>query len=116
MRHRSKTSSKRRAKKNALVHGIYSRDVVLPWERRTEFDRLLCELREEWSPEGRMEEETVLDLAMQVWRKRRVSKLYAAQAHADPFAEEIAKTGLQSFSGIRKSLRSDARFDRQVIM
>src|ERR1035438_6290719 len=56
-------------KKNALAHGIYSKDVVLPWESREEFEKLWADLRDEFRPDGRMENDIVFDLAHSRWQK-----------------------------------------------
>ncbi len=56
----------KRAKKwNALNHGVYSRDIMLPGESFRGYDALVAELNEEWVPEGRTERsliESWLDL------------------------------------------------------
>jgi hypothetical protein len=54
----SKQPTKSR-KKNALTHGIYGKDILLPWESREEFEKLLVELQDEFQPSGRMENEIV---------------------------------------------------------
>src|SRR6266436_4330000 len=43
---------KKRKKKNALKHGVYSREVMLPGEHTRDYDALAAELTEEWAPEG----------------------------------------------------------------
>jgi hypothetical protein len=59
--------------KNALSHGAYSSQAVLPWENEQEFKDLHEELREDFFPNGRAEEETVFDLACLNWKKRRLN-------------------------------------------
>ena len=59
--------------KNALSHGVYSSEVVLPWENEQDFKDLLEELRDELFPNGRSEEEAVFDLACLHWKKRRLN-------------------------------------------
>jgi hypothetical protein len=34
---RSTNNGKKRKRKNALIHGLYSSDVVMPWESRADF-------------------------------------------------------------------------------
>jgi hypothetical protein len=41
-------------KKNAQAHGIYGKDILLPWESRKDFEELLADVREEFPPNGRM--------------------------------------------------------------
>jgi hypothetical protein len=50
-------------KKNALIHGIYGKDILLPWESRKDFELLLIELQNEFKPDGRMERDIVFDMA-----------------------------------------------------
>ena len=40
------------ASKNALVHGLYAADILLPWESEDEFETLFRELQEEWMAVG----------------------------------------------------------------
>src|ERR1700720_1281944 len=39
-------------KKNALAHGIYGKDIFLPWESRKDFEKLLADLRDDFRPVG----------------------------------------------------------------
>jgi hypothetical protein len=59
--------------KNAVSHGAYSREVVLPWENAQDFNNLHEDLQNEYFPNGRSEEEAVLELAELHWRKRRLN-------------------------------------------
>ena len=54
------TSSNR--PKNALSHGVYANDVVLPWENEQDFKYLLESIRAEFCPSGASEEEVVFDI------------------------------------------------------
>jgi hypothetical protein len=71
-------------KKNALAHGIYSKDIVLPWESREEFEKLWADLRDEFRPDGRMENDIVFDLAHSRWQKYRLHKMHIAAAYLCP--------------------------------
>ena len=64
--------SKSNPSKNALTHGFYATDVVLPWENQQEFDDLLRRYFDEYCPDGVSEEEAVSDLASLHWKKRRL--------------------------------------------
>ena len=44
--------------KNALTHGFYATDVVLPWENQQEFDDLLRAFQDEYCPDGVSEEDS----------------------------------------------------------
>jgi hypothetical protein len=58
--------------KNALTHGFYAADIVLPWENQQEFDDLLLAFQGEYCPDGVSEEAAVFDLASLHWKKRRL--------------------------------------------
>jgi hypothetical protein len=45
------------------MRGLSVRDVVLPWESKEEFKQLVRELTLELSPQGRMDEDIVFDVA-----------------------------------------------------
>jgi hypothetical protein len=65
----------RRAKKqNALKHGVYSRDIMLPGESFRGYDALAAELDEEWAPEGPTECSLVERLVGLYWRKQRLDR------------------------------------------
>jgi hypothetical protein len=105
----STTTAKKLKAKNALVHGVYSRDLLMPWESREDFEKLHADLRAEFHPDGPMEEETVLDVACLRWNKQRVRKMWTAATYNDPFAIELIESGKKSWSGIHKYLRRQAR-------
>src|SRR5215469_5037466 len=110
-----KTVAKHDRSRNALVHGLYAKDVLFPWDCKEGFEKLHEDLKVEFSPHGRAEEEAVLDLAMlhrqkhTLWRMRQVAVL------KDPFTADILETERKSWSGIRKSLRSAAKNERTLL-
>jgi hypothetical protein len=109
--------SKRPAKsrnKNALTHGIYGKDILLPWESREEFEKLLAELRDEFPASGRMENEIVFDLAHWRWQKYRVHQMWIAAAYGDPFVSDLIKAGQKSWVGMRNYLKRASK-DRRMI-
>ena len=55
---------------NALVHGLYAKDVLLPWDSKADFKKLHAALITEFHPCGRAEEETVHDLALLLTTKQ----------------------------------------------
>lgn len=57
---------------NALKHGIYSQEVILPGEKPRDYALLRAGLYDEWKPEGPTEEELVERLALQLWKRRRL--------------------------------------------
>jgi hypothetical protein len=64
--------SKKKRSANALKHGLYSQQVILPGEKPRDYALLCARLREEWAPEGPTEEELVERLAAQLWKRRRL--------------------------------------------
>jgi hypothetical protein len=64
--------TKNNRSKNALKHGAFSRELILPGESRKEYERLLSELEAEYSPSGPSEIYLVNHLASLVWRERRL--------------------------------------------
>jgi hypothetical protein len=91
-------------KKNALAHGVYGKDILLPWESRKDFNKLLADLRDEFRPEGRMENEIVFDLAHFRWQKYRLHQMYIAAAYGDPFVSELVESRQKSWIGMRNHL------------
>jgi hypothetical protein len=61
---------------NAVTHGLFAREVVIPSgeskEDPDEFDALLRRLREDRQPEGELEDLLVQKIAATVWRQRRL--------------------------------------------
>jgi hypothetical protein len=111
----STNNGKKSKRKNALIHGLYSSDVVMPWESRADFENLLTALRAEFNPAGAMEQETVLDLACLRWQKQRVRKMSQAATYSDPFAIDLIQSGKKSWSGVRRHLRRETKGFRTVI-
>jgi hypothetical protein len=109
----SKQSAKPR-KKNALAHGIYGKDILLPWESRKDFKKLLADLQDEFRPEGRMENEIVFDLAHFRWQKYRVHQMYIAAAYDDPFVSGLIEARQKSWAGMRNHLRSKSINERTI--
>jgi hypothetical protein len=63
---------------NALRHGVLSKYTVLPWESEEEYQTLLEELINEYNPEGETEHYLIRELAVIMWRKRRLRLAEAA--------------------------------------
>ncbi len=69
---------KQRSKLNAVKYGLFSKSVLLEWESRAEFDSLLKGLQEHFQPQGTLEAALVENLAVLLWRKRRLLKAESA--------------------------------------
>jgi hypothetical protein len=80
---------KQRSKHNALKHGIFSKNVLLQDESRSEFNSLLRGLRNDLRPEGTLEELLVEKLAALAWRLRRLLLAERAQIQENTEAEKI---------------------------
>jgi hypothetical protein len=65
---------------NALKHGAFSDDLILPGESKREFSSLLQSLFAEWKPNGALEVDTVLTLAKHIQSKRRLERFYFLEA------------------------------------
>jgi hypothetical protein len=100
--------------RNALVHGLYAKDVLLPWDCKDDFTTLHEALKVEFLPRGRAEEEAVLDLAMLHWHKQTVWRMWPVAVLKDPFTDDILQTERKSWSGIRKRLRAGAHSGRTL--
>ena len=103
-----KETPKQSRRLNALVHGLYTKDLLLPWDAREDFEKLHADLKVEFSPRGRAEEEAVLDLAVLHWRKQTVWRMWQTAVLKDPFTLDIVETNGKSWSKIRKRLRTAA--------
>ena len=86
-------SGRSRTGPNALVHGLYASDIVMPWESTEDFEKLWRDLKEEWLPIGRQEYETVLSLAHMNWLKHRLMRTTQIAFRRDPFLSELQKQG-----------------------
>jgi hypothetical protein len=109
----SRQSTKPR-KKNALAHGIYAKDILLPRESRKEFEKLLADLQDDFRPVGRTQNDIVFDLAHLRWQKYRVHKMRIAAAHGDPFVSDLVKAGQKSWPGMRSHLRTNSINERAM--
>ena len=84
------------APKNALLHGVYSEDIVLPFESKEEFNSLLEQYRGEFNPQGPFEDSIVGQITQLQWLKRRLQRCYTIPFLSDPIIcelEAVAKKG-----------------------
>jgi hypothetical protein len=91
------------AKYNALVDGVYARDVLLPGEDPEEFLALHRNLRSEYGPSGQSEEEEVLKLANLYWRLRRLYLSNRLLAKGDSVARVLTKSKEKGWRTIRRA-------------
>ncbi|MHA1597330.1 MAG: hypothetical protein ACTSV1_01300 [Alphaproteobacteria bacterium] len=71
------------ARFNALRHGLYARDVVLPGEDRAAFDDMLASLTADLAPDGHIEDGLVERLAQLWWRLGRTAAIEAGLLNPD---------------------------------
>jgi hypothetical protein len=81
-KHKEQARMTRKAggKNNALKHGAYAQELILPGESEREFKELFESLVAEWSPDGALEEDAVLTLAKYIWAKRRIDRYHFLEA------------------------------------
>jgi hypothetical protein len=70
---------KQRSRYNALKHGIFSKVLLLDGESETEYQSLVAGLRAARQPRGALEESLVENLAVLMWRKRRLLEAERAE-------------------------------------
>ena len=92
--------------KNALSHGAYAQDFVLPWENEQDFVDLHKGLRDELEPDGPSEEEVVLGVAGLYWKKRRLAIGSQLAYRHHPDAAALTKAGEGGWSGVAEYLQS----------
>jgi hypothetical protein len=59
---------------NALTHGIYSKQLMLPGEKRSEYDALHAAHFQEWTPDGVTKHCLVFDLTNLRWKRMRMDR------------------------------------------
>ena len=91
--------------KNALSHGVYCSDVVLPWENEQLFNDLHQALREEYYPDGVSEEAAVFELASLHWKRRRLTIGIQLAFHGQADADALAKAGDDGWEGVARYLK-----------
>ena len=60
--------------KNALKHGAFAETLILPGEDVKDFEDLHGSLVDEWNPEGPSENDKVMSVAKNMWRKDRLRR------------------------------------------
>ena len=58
----SSDGTKNVGNKNALLHGLYAKDVLLPWDSKEDFLKLHEDLKIEFFPDGRAEELSLIHI------------------------------------------------------
>ena len=101
---------------NALRHGLYARDVVLPGEDRGAFDELLENLNAELKPEGTIEQGFVRRIADIWWRLGRTAAIEAGLLNpswsGDPRASRMTIANEPLIDGFRVAIDETKTLDR----
>ncbi len=101
--------------KNALVHGVYASDIVLPWESPDDFEHLHRDFVAEWTPQGRQEEETVLTLARWTWLRHRLMRSTQMAMRRDPLVSELEKSGVKTWDEVVRFLQSKGYVEKSLL-
>ena len=83
--------------RNALVHGVYASEIVLSFESAEDFERLHADLKEEFYPNGRQEEETVFSIARCNLLKHRLMRAQRMVFRRNALVAERLLSGGQNF-------------------
>jgi hypothetical protein len=104
-----------RTRLNALKHGLYAQVVVLNDEPRSQFDALLCGLRQDLMPKGMLEEILVEKLASIFWRYRRLLQAESGEVLTNKQEERAWKMrkGIAARSASAQMEKEIARTDRR---
>ena len=100
--------------KNAITHGLYSSDIVLPWENEQEFNDLHQALREEYYPDGVSEEAAVFEMARLYWIRRRLTIGTQLAFHGQPDTEALAAAGSDGWEGVARYLKKASGDDDSI--
>ena len=94
--------------KNALVHGLYASDIILPCESEEVFACLFRELKVELMPSGRQEMETVLSIARLNFLKHRLMRSTQMACRNDQFLAELEKAGAKTWADVSAVIQQKA--------
>lgn len=81
---------KRTVGKNAIKHGIFAKELVLPHEDPEAYNELLNQLETELQPQGILEQVLVERIAVAIWRQKRLVRAEAAYLVAEQSEQKIA--------------------------
>ncbi len=101
--------------KNAISHGVYSAEVVLPWESQDDFDALLAQIRASFNPIGPLEEEKVFDLATLYHLKGRVRSAYHKAVAFNSLSERACKAMEEGPEAVQRLMCEEARSGGQTL-
>jgi len=96
------SAGKRTSSKNALIHGLLSREMLVGGEDPTQFDALLESLLTDFAPHGANEQMLVEKIAIALWKMKRLHGAEAASVKRNQMTTraqyalktEVEKVGL----------------------
>jgi hypothetical protein len=97
---KSSAVSKKTGNKNALCHGVFSNELILPWESPEDLEKLHAAFKDEWKPNGCSEEQAVLDLTHCTWIGWRAAKMAHLSFQRAPFGTGLFKSGKTQWQDI----------------
>jgi hypothetical protein len=92
----STAQGKLRSSKNATLHGILSRELLVGNEDPTEYEHLLTGLVDDFTPQGVNEQMLVEKMAIALWKMKRLN---AAEAATIKHAQMMTNANHASISG-----------------
>jgi hypothetical protein len=105
-------------KYNALKHGLLAREVVITVgegaESQQEFDALLADLKNQFDPQGPLEEMLVEKIVVAYWRLRRAHKYEVGLIRQQLDNAANVYYGATDCPGGRKLHRTDEQIDAQI--
>lgn len=106
---------KSRASKNALKHGILSKDLVVSGEKLSEYQAFRHNLIDTFQPEGTMEALLVEKIACLAWRQRRAIQTESSLFHKG-LSNEWNRKSLESFFQGREGdcLQNLSRYEANI--
>jgi hypothetical protein len=106
---------KSRASKNAIKHGILSKNLVFSGEKTSEYQAFRQNLIETLQPEGTMEALLVEKIACLAWRQRRAVQAESSLFHKG-LSNEWSRKGLESFFQGREGdcLQNLSRYEANI--
>jgi hypothetical protein len=108
------TLTNNKPSKNALKHAVYSKDVVLDWEDKLEFEALHHGFREFFEAEGALMDEAVFELASLHWKKRRLNIGSKLAFHRQSGSEKLTEASKGGWEGVAEHLSKSAAHTDQL--
>ena len=86
--------------KNALTHGVYAQEVVLPWEDAQAFDKLHEEIRRDLKPSGYLQKKQSVISPKRFGAKKGLLSTYALPFYKKPMTPELMEAAKGGVAGL----------------